>query len=195
MSTSTIHNGKPQRKQLSDQLDRFDCILDGLSDGLHDAVVDAARDGIRLALKDAIVEILTDPALREQLHSASAPASPPAPAVNAPKPGFWAALKAKASQAMQAVRGAAANAADAVSGHAAAVTQTVVRSVHSLRAFGSLIKLVGFGLGVGVAWGLITYCAPHSVAAALSGISGAVATSALQLRLWAWRQVRRLAMH
>jgi hypothetical protein len=96
---------------------------------------------------------------------------------------------------MQAVQGAAANVADAVSGRAAAATQAVARSIRSLHAFGSLIKLVGFGVGVGVAWGLISYCAPHSVAAALSGISGAVATAALQLRLWAWRQVRRLAMH
>jgi hypothetical protein len=152
MTTSTISNGKPQRKQLSDQLDRFDSILDGLSEALHDAVVDAARDGIRLALKDAIVEILTDPALRDQLHRASEPASRPAPAAGAPKPGFWTALKAKASRAIQSVRSAAANVVDAVVGHTMAVTHAVARSVRSLWAFGGLIKLVALGLGVGVAW-------------------------------------------
>jgi hypothetical protein len=74
------------------------------------------------------------------------------------------------------------------------VTHTVACSIRSLRAFGGLIKLVALGLGVGVAWGMLSYFAPHAVAAALSGISGAVATAAVQLRLWAWRQVRLLAM-
>ena len=40
---STAPNHKPQRKQLSDQLDRFEQILDGLSEGLNDAITDAAR--------------------------------------------------------------------------------------------------------------------------------------------------------
>jgi hypothetical protein len=38
-------NAKPPRKQLSDQLDRLDSILDGLGDGLNGAVADAAREG------------------------------------------------------------------------------------------------------------------------------------------------------
>ena len=43
MSTAPVSNGKPQRKQLSEQLDRFDTMLDGLSEGLSAAIADAAR--------------------------------------------------------------------------------------------------------------------------------------------------------
>jgi hypothetical protein len=56
--SATTTNGKP-RKQLSDQLDRLDGIIDALADGLNQAVIDAAREGTRLAVKDAIVEIMT----------------------------------------------------------------------------------------------------------------------------------------
>jgi hypothetical protein len=61
---STAPNHKPQRKQLSDQLDRFEQILDGLSEGLNDAITDAARAGTTMAVKDAVIEILTNAELR-----------------------------------------------------------------------------------------------------------------------------------
>ena len=51
---STMVNGRPQRKQLSEQLDRLDSIIDGLCDGLPEAVAAAAREGTRVAVKDAI---------------------------------------------------------------------------------------------------------------------------------------------
>ena len=77
MSATTTTNGRPQRKQLADQLDRLDAILDCLADGLNQAVADAAREGTRLAVKDAIVEIMTNPDLRALLAS-HAPAAPAA---------------------------------------------------------------------------------------------------------------------
>ena len=97
MSVAHATNGRPQRKQLADQLDRLDAVLDGLSEGLMGAVTDAVRDGTRLAVKDAIVEILTDPALRAKLtQAAGAPAAAPAP-VTSP-PGFWARMKNAAAR-------------------------------------------------------------------------------------------------
>ena len=51
--TMTASNHKLPRKQLADQLDRLDGILDALSEGLNGAVADAAREGTRLAVKDA----------------------------------------------------------------------------------------------------------------------------------------------
>ena len=72
MMSSPMTNGKPQRKQLADQLDRLDAILDCLAGGLNEAVADAAREGTRLAVKDAIIEILTNPDLRELVHRAQA---------------------------------------------------------------------------------------------------------------------------
>src|SRR5436190_24136408 len=101
MSTTTT-NGRPQRKQLADQIDRLDSILDGLSEGLNEAVADAVRDGTRLALKDALIEIMTDPTLRSKLRQAAAPeATEPA------KPGFWDRMKAHVSATTQAVKNAA----------------------------------------------------------------------------------------
>ena len=69
MSTATLTNGTARRKQLSDQLDRLDTIIDALADGLPGAVADAAREGTRQAVKDAVVEILTNPELRHLLHA------------------------------------------------------------------------------------------------------------------------------
>ena len=71
-------SGKPQRKQLSDQLDRLGGVIDALAEGLNGAVADAAREGTRLAVKDAIVEIMTNPELRA-LIAPAAPASAPTP--------------------------------------------------------------------------------------------------------------------
>ena len=68
-TTMPTTNGKP-RKQLADQLDRLDGIIDALADGLNQAVIDAAREGTRLAVKDAIVEIMTNPELRALLAPA-----------------------------------------------------------------------------------------------------------------------------
>src|SRR5690348_5517405 len=98
MNTATIANDKPARKQLSDQLDRLDSILDALSDGLNPAVADAAREGTRLAVKDAVIEIMTSPTLRAQLHQATTPESADKPATVENKPGFWARLKTQARQ-------------------------------------------------------------------------------------------------
>jgi hypothetical protein len=90
MNATNTSKRAPERKQLADQLDRFDALLDGLSEGLMGAITDAVRDGTRLAVKDAIVEILTDPALRVKLHQAAAPEPAAAPAPGEPRPGFWA---------------------------------------------------------------------------------------------------------
>jgi hypothetical protein len=59
-ATATMTNGKP-RKQLSEQLDRLDSIIDVLAEGLPGAVTDACREGARAAVKDAIIEIVSTP--------------------------------------------------------------------------------------------------------------------------------------
>jgi hypothetical protein len=59
--SNSVTNHRPQRKQLADQLDRLDQILDGLAEGLNDAVADACREGARRAVQEAVVEIQTNP--------------------------------------------------------------------------------------------------------------------------------------
>jgi hypothetical protein len=72
----------PTRKTLASQLDRLDSILDGLSEGLNDAVASAVREAVGLAVQEAVqavlAELLTSPALREQLpRPAEAESAPP----------------------------------------------------------------------------------------------------------------------
>jgi hypothetical protein len=88
--TKTLEMNGPARKTLASQIDRLDGILDGLSEGLTDAVASAVREAVGLAVQEAVravlAELLTNPALREQLQKAASPASPP-PAERAPEGG------------------------------------------------------------------------------------------------------------
>ena len=51
------------RKKLSDQLDRLDNILDGLSEAIPAVVADAVRQAVREGVQAAITEILANPDL------------------------------------------------------------------------------------------------------------------------------------
>ena len=80
--TKTLEMNGPARKTLASQLDRLDSILDGHSEGLTDAVASAVREAVGLAVREAVqavlTELLTNPALREQLQGPAA-AQPTAP--------------------------------------------------------------------------------------------------------------------
>src|SRR3954466_3062515 len=104
MTAATMTNGKPQRRQLSDELDRLDGILDAIAEGLPGAVTDACREGARQAVKDAIVEIVSNPELRALIAPVQpAPVVAPAPAPEPGKPSFWNRLKAKLAAAREAI--------------------------------------------------------------------------------------------
>src|SRR5471032_2325626 len=64
-------NGRP-KKQLSDQIDRLDRILDGLADGFQEIVAQAAEDGARHAAAQGIQELLNHPTLKSLLANAAA---------------------------------------------------------------------------------------------------------------------------
>jgi hypothetical protein len=88
--SKTLETNGQTRKTLASQLDRLDGILDGLSEGLTDAVASAVRESVGLAVQEAVqavlTELLTNPALREQLQKAAPPAPPP-PAERTPEGG------------------------------------------------------------------------------------------------------------
>jgi hypothetical protein len=80
--SKTLETNGQTRKTLASQLDRLDSILDGLSEGLSDAVASAVREAVGLAVREAVqavlAELLTNPALREQLQRpAAAETAPP----------------------------------------------------------------------------------------------------------------------
>jgi hypothetical protein len=175
MSAATVINNKPQRKQLSDQLDRLDLILDGLSEGLNGAVVDAAREGTRLAVKDAIVEIMTDPTLRARLREAAAPESAASPTPLPKTPGFWARMKAKASQAATAVSQAASRVVDAAARGIRMAGDLIAKGLHCLKDLGRFTVPAMIVLGGGVAAKVATCLAPEAMRSAA-------------VRVWVWSQ-------
>jgi hypothetical protein len=191
MNAATISNAKLPRKQLSDQLDRLDSILDGLGDGLNGAVAEAAREGTRLAVKDAVVEIMTDPTLRTKLHQATAPETPAEPAEAETRPGFWKRMKTYANQAVGSVGRMASSAVTAVKSKVRALGQTAAEAARSIRDLGTL-KTTALVVGLTVA--AVSFWAPHAASAVLSGISSAVAAVAVRVGVWMGRTGRALSM-
>ena len=184
---ATLVNGRPQRKQLSDQLDRLDSIIDGLCDGLPEAVAAAAREGTRAAVKDAILEVLTNPELRGMIQNlapapATAPVTPPiATAVEPAMPSLWARIKAKVAVARTAV---------VERYHATKeVVTTTTRTLSTLMPLRRIL-LVAFGVGTVVA--LLGFVAPAGVAAVLAGIGGVVTAGVAQVGSWFRRSLRAL---
>ena len=86
--TRTSSSNGQSRKTLAGQLDRLDGILDGLADGLNEAVASAVKEAVGAAVTEAVqavlAEVLTNPALRDQLRGAAAP-EPAAPSGAAPE--------------------------------------------------------------------------------------------------------------
>ncbi len=201
MSTITL-NGRPPRKQLADQLDRLDSIIDALAEGLPGAVADACREGARAAVKDAIIEVLTNPELRALIAPPPVPAAPmpaasPTAVPFAPperKPGLWSRLKAKLTAAKAAVLGGAVNAKQAVAGRYNAVRDTVAAVGNAAGERVPVRQISFIALGVGLVVGLSCLLAPHAVAAAVGAASAASTAVAVQTGSWLKRAARRLGM-
>ncbi len=200
MTATACTNGKP-RKQLADQLDRLDGIIDALADGLNQAVADAAREGTRLAVKDAIVEIMTNPELRALL----APAQPvPAPAPVPPqseavtpapkKPGPWTRVKAKIAAARDALTGAAAKAKETVAAQCKAASALVTAVGTATGEALPVRRVVWVALCAGLAVGLVSLLVPHAAAAAVGAASAATTTVAVQTGHWLQRAARRFGL-
>jgi hypothetical protein len=109
--TATMTNGKT-RKNLSEQLDRLDGILDGLADGLNEAVAAAVREATTSAIRQALVEVLSNPDVLALIGGAAGlhapiPPAPEAPAATGPdRPGLGQRLGTWAGQQVQAARAA-----------------------------------------------------------------------------------------
>ena len=174
MSATATTNGKPQRKQLADQLDRLDSLIDCLAEGLNQAVADACRDGARAAVREVLLELIANPDLLAAVRPAATPVAtvtpgePPAP----PKASFWGRVKATAKSAGHAVTGAARTLTQAVE-------RAVVKPVaDALQLIGTSRTVVAVGLGVGLVAGAVSLRCPAWVAAVLTAGAGASAVAA-----------------
>lgn len=183
--TATL-NGRPPRKQLGDQLDRLDSILDVLADALPAAVADACKEGAKQAMKEVVLELHTNPDVRAMLAGGITP--PPTPAKpKETKPNWWQTLKAKLTQWK-----------DAALDRATATVQAVTLTARMLTAVLPLKRIALVTLGIGLAVGLTAllvyrFC-PPAVAAAVSGVGAAVTAAvgqaAATLRRAGWLTTR-----
>jgi hypothetical protein len=143
MTTNTINR---PRKNLADQINRLDSLLDGLANNLNEAVASAVQQAVATAVKEAVttgvtqalVEVLTNPELQQLLRPPTTPPpSPPAASESSGGGGFlgglWLALSGTAGR----VAKAAGRAASAVGGWLAATTgkarDLVVGGVQKIR--------------------------------------------------------------
>jgi hypothetical protein len=197
-ATTTVTNGKPQRKQLSDQLDRLDAILDAIAEGLPGAVTDACREGARAAVKDAIIEIVTNPELRALLGPAA-----PAPAVAAPapepepqpkKPGLWGRLRAKLAAARDAVTGTVAKAKEAVTSRCQMARDAVATLGQAAGEALPWKRMLWVSAGVGLAVGVACLVVPQTVAAVVGAVSASATAVAVQAGNWLKRAGQRFGL-
>jgi hypothetical protein len=199
MTTNTINR---PRKNLADQINRLDSLLDGLADNLNEAVASAVQQTVAAAVKEAvttgvtqaIVEVLTNAELQQLLRPPITPAPPPlppAPSESSGGGGFLAGL-------WQTVRGAAAKVAEAAGraakgvGNWLAATARKARDlvsggVEAIRRGASalyalvLTSRVAQVVAVG---GLVAVgcCLAHpALAGVVAGVAAAVAASVSQL--------------
>lgn len=196
MSAATATNGKPQRRQLADQLDRLDGIIDALAEGLNQAVADAAREGTRLAVKDAIIEIMSNPELRAMLVPhvqtpvAKTPDVPPEPK----KASVWSRIKAKVAAAKSTAVAFAAKVKTAVAAKCAALIATVSAIGAAAGEALPVRRAVGIALGVGVLVALVCYQMPESLSAAVAGVGAAASALFTQVGAWLHRAARRVGL-
>ena len=188
---------RPQRKQLSDQLDRMDSIVDALAEGLPEAVAAACKEGAREALKEAIIEIVTNPEIRALLTNMRAEPMPaiPAPAPEAPrKPSRWERFKAKIATMRDAVCNRVKQLKDKVVDRINLVGQTV--NAVSMAA-GEIIpvrRMLVTAVVVGLVVGIACLLTPQKVAATVSAVTSASTAIAVQFGIWLKRAVQRFGL-
>ena len=185
MNANMTANGKAPRKQLSDQLDRLDSIIDALSEGLNGAVCDAARDGTKSAVREVLVELLTNPETRgllrqvvvqdmptEPVPAAAIPPEPASPPAS-DRPSWWARAKSAVGQAATTVTGKVKAAVAAVGQAVSTATNFVRRQVTSAARvlgrtrLGRAAVVVVLAVGAAVALGAIR---GRAIAAAVTAV-------------------------
>jgi glycogen synthase len=195
---TATRNGTPQRKQLSDQLDRLDGIIDCLADGLSDAVRDAVKEGTATAIQQILLEVVNNPQTRELLRQTlSAEPAKPSEATTAPMPDAAAPPTRKASFLARCKRSVVKAARMIVSlpGKVFARVKNLLRKVkgltRQLNIAWQLKKAAVLGLGIGAAVAAVSLWS-HPLASILSGIGAAATAFAVQLGLWCRATARQL---
>jgi hypothetical protein len=202
--TATL-NGRPQRKQLSDQLDRLDTMIDCLSEALPQAVADATREGTRSAVRDILSELLRDPEilarLRDALGGGTTPAKPSEPVAPPPTPtstSHGPGLLSRVGNSLQ--RGASVaieKGRQAFAKIRARVREAKDRAGAAIRTAQTVVPLGRFAAtaaAVGVTVAAVSYVAPQGFSAVVSGVGGAVVAGAVQTYRWLRKSARSVGL-
>jgi hypothetical protein len=191
-------NGRPQRKQLSEQLDRLDTIIDALAEALPGAVADACKEGARAAVKDAIVEILTNAEFQSLLGKVRPeivnPAPTPGQTAISRRPNHWERFKSKIAAVRDAVSSTATKVKDAIVGRCNAARDTVVAVGTAAGEMIPIKRILLTGLGVGLVVGVACLVMPQTVAAGVSALTATCTSIAMQTGNWLKRVGRRFCL-
>ena len=208
-ATMNSTNGKPQRKQLSDQIDRLDTIIDALADALPESVTDATREGTRQAMQGVLTELFTNPDVLARLRAAlmstpaTVPQSTPVLSTNEatpePKPSFFARLKSgirgacqKVVEVLSAISHSVRASVTATKGRAISTASQVVATTRILRTMLPLSRYLGVAFGASIVVAVLSYALPHTASAVLSGLGGACTALSVQLGTWLKRYAHSL---
>jgi hypothetical protein len=192
--TTTNVNGRV-RKSLAEQIDRLDQILDGLAEGLNEAVALAVKEAIGLAVKEAVqavlAEVLTNPAVREQLGGVVSPSVPPAAVPPKSRLRQWLGqARAWIGRQLGAVCQAVAALPRRACQACAALVLRVRQACGALWARVQLLRYIEVqlltALGLGSAAGVAAYLAGPWLAAGVSAVGGL--TTPLVVRAGHWLQ-------
>ena len=197
--TATL-NGRPQRKQLSDQLDRLDVMIDCLSDALPQAVADATREGSRQAVREVLTERFGNPEtlakLRQTLGAPDAmPQSEvPSATTSVAKPSFFARMKAGLQKAAAAVVAKVKQAVAAIKVRVQTAKARVTVVIQTVKNIVPLGRFAAIALIVGAVVAGVSYVTPQGFSAVVSGVGAVVITAAVQTYRWLRRSARSVGL-
>jgi hypothetical protein len=188
-----IDNIPRPRKNLADQIDRLDSILDGLSEGLNEAVATAVKEAVTTGVQQAVVEVLTNADLQQLLRPPAPPTPPAAPAPPESSggggflAGLWRGLKGTAAKVGEAAGRAARGvgnwlaatgrkARDLMSGGVKMVRRGAC-ALHAAVLSSRVAQVVGVGAVIAVGC-----CLAHpALAGVVAGVAAAAAAAVSQL--------------
>jgi hypothetical protein len=171
METATTTNGK-LRKSLSEQIDRLDAILDGLSAALNESVAGAVQEAVGLAVREAVqavlTEVLANPTVLALLNGGSS------------QPSVGDRVRVACCFVATKVRSAVYG-CKSLCGRVGRMFTGVVKRLAVVRHCKAQLLTA---LGVGCAAGTAVYFAGPWLAVAAGGFGGFAVTAAVQGWLW-----------
>jgi hypothetical protein len=176
--TMTLGNDRLQRKNLSDQLDRLDSILDALSDGLNQAVASTVEEAVGKAVQVAVTEVLSNSELLRLLRSQTD--TPPLPQAHRPRPLTLKEILANAWERSRAALSRWADGAKSGLGRVRAWVATKFwNAVGAVRQ-----KAHALGAGCGLTWTTLAALVPFAWKCRKQVALACVVGSALALGCW-----------